>query len=89
MISHTSRRFRQAFDALPEAVQIQARQAYQLFIDNPRHPSLRFKPVHPSRPVYSARINRDYRAVGVLNGDTIVWFWIGAHSEYERIISRV
>jgi hypothetical protein len=85
--SHTTRRFREALESLPEAVQRQARDAYQLFLRDPRHPSLRFKQVHPTRPIYSARINADYRALGAREGGDIVWFWIGSHADYDRLIS--
>jgi hypothetical protein len=84
--SHTSKRFRDAFDVLPEQVQRQAREAYRLFERNPQHPSLRFRPVHPTRPIWSARISADYRALGVRDGETIVWFWIGSHADYDRLL---
>jgi hypothetical protein len=85
--SHTTARFRQAFRNLPKAVQKQAREVFDLFRSNPQHPGLRFKRVHKTDPIYSARINRTYRAVGVLDAGEIVWFWIGSHKEYERLIS--
>ena len=34
-------------------------------------------------------ISRNYRAVGVLAGDEIVWFWIGAHSDYARLLKSL
>ncbi|WP_442947714.1 hypothetical protein [Nostoc sp.] len=30
------------------------------------------------------RVTRGYRALGVLKGDTVTWFWIGSHDNYER-----
>ncbi len=89
MISHTTERFRRAFSQLPEHIQRQARETYRLFRDNPHHPSLWFRQVHPRRPIYSARISLNYRALGVREGDEIIWFWIGPHAEYERLISRM
>jgi hypothetical protein len=89
MISHTTERFRAAYQALPEVIRRQAREAYQLFRQNPAHPSLRFRQVHPARPIYSARINLQYRAVGIRDTDTIIWFWIGSHDEYERLLTRL
>ena len=86
MISRTSRRFREALAALPTEVRERAQEAYRLFAADPRHPSLRFKKVHPSEPIYSVRITRQYRALGLLQADTVVWFWIGSHEEYERLI---
>ncbi len=88
MKSRTSRRFRRAYDRLPADIRRRAREAYSLFEQDPRHPSLRFKRVHPSEPIYSVRITRDYRALGVLEGGEVVWFWIGSHDEYERLIAR-
>ena len=42
-------------------MQEQAREAYRQFKQNPAHPSLHFKQVHPSKPIYSVRITGDYR----------------------------
>jgi hypothetical protein len=52
-------------------------------------PSLRFKQIHPSRPIYSVRINNDYRAVGSMEGETVVWFWMGGHEAYDKLIRRL
>jgi hypothetical protein len=54
------------FADLPKPIQEQTRKAYRQFKEDPSYPSLRFKKVHPKLPIYSARINRDYRAVGQL-----------------------
>jgi hypothetical protein len=86
--SRTTERFRRAFADLPESVQRQAREAYRLFQDNPAHPGLRFRQVHPTRPIFSARVNLDYRALAIREGETVVWFWIGNHDEYERLLGR-
>jgi len=74
---------------LPEQVQRQAKIAYSRFQQDPFHPGLQFKQVHEVKPIYSARISRDYRAVGIKNGDEIVWFWIGSHSDYDKLLSRL
>ena len=89
MNSHTTARFRKAFAQLPAAVQQQARSAYRLLQQNPHHPSLRFRQVHPRRPIYSARVGSDYRAVGVRDGDTIICFWIGPHAEYDTLLAAL
>ena len=89
MKSRTTERFRRAYAALPEQVRRQARDAYRLFSQNPQHPSLRFRRVHSTLPVYSARINMDYRAVGVRDGDELVWFWIGSHVDYDQLLARL
>jgi mRNA-degrading endonuclease RelE of RelBE toxin-antitoxin system len=89
VISRTTKRFRQAFSKLPKSVQRQAREAYKLFQQDPSHPRLRFKRVHSQKPVYSVRINIDYRAVGIRDKDEIVWFWIGAHREYDKLLQSL
>lgn len=89
MRSRTSARFRKAYAELPEPVRRAAREAYKLFQRDPRHPSLHFKQVHPARPVYSVRINIDYRAVGLVEGDEIIWFWIGSHAYYDRLLTKL
>jgi hypothetical protein len=86
--SHLTARFREAFAALPEGVQDQARSAYRLFRANPRHPSLHFKQVHPTRPIYSVRVGSSYRALGIREGEDIIWFWIGPHADYDRLVSH-
>ncbi len=84
--SRITRSFRLAFDALPRDIQVRARRAYHLFREKPEHPSLRFKKVGNLEDVYSVRIGLGYRALGVLQGSTIVWFWIGSHADYDRLI---
>lgn len=86
MNSHTTDKFRKALADLPADIRKQARESYRLFMENPRHPGLHFKTIHPTRPIYSARIGIHYRAVGILDGDDIIWYWIGHHSEYDRLI---
>lgn len=86
MISRTTARFRRAFAALPAEAQERARHAYSLFRSNPRHPSLRLKRVHGMRPIYSARVGLGHRALGLLEGDTMIWFWVGTHADYDRLL---
>lgn len=89
MKSRTTRQFRERLGALPAPIREQARAAYLMFQQNPAHPGLQFKKVHDKLPVYSARINLDYRAVGVMAADEIVWFWIGSHAEYDKVLRRL
>ena len=89
MKSHTTERFRKALAEMPVEVRRQAKGAYQLFRLEPYHPSLHFKQVHPSRPIYSVRISAQYRAVGIRDSDDIVWFWIGSHSDYDRLLASL
>jgi hypothetical protein len=75
-------------DRLPAGIQHQAKSAYHLFRDNPQHPGLSFKKIRPTRPIYSIRIGREYRAVGILQDDIVVWYWIGSHADYDKLLSQ-
>jgi len=87
--SKTTRRFRTMLTELPEAVQRQARDAYRLFKIDPYYPSLHFKPIGSRDPtIYSARIGLRYRAVGIRQHDYIIWEWIGAHADYDKLADR-
>jgi hypothetical protein len=88
MNSRTTRRFRELLAALPVHVRQQARDAYRTFRGNPSHPGLRFKKVYADPPLYAARVGIGYRAVGVVEGDTVVWFWIGSHSDYDKLLDQ-
>ena len=74
-------------NALPPKIKSRAEKAYELWGQDPSHPSLYFKPI-PNRPhIWSARISDSYRALCVRDGETCVWFYIGKHDDYERLIS--
>lgn len=88
MKSHTTARFRKLLASLPPEVRKQARQAFRLFKNNPCHPGIYFKRVHSTKPIYSVRISLNYRALGVEEGNDIIWFWIGSHAEYERMLKK-
>jgi len=89
VISRTTEKFRALFVLLPNTIKVQAKEAYQQFKRDPYHPSLQFKRVHSSKPVYSVRINLDYRAVGIIQDNEIVWFWIGSHNVYEKLLKKL
>jgi hypothetical protein len=75
--------FWRAYHALSEDTRTRADKAYSLLTAEPRHPSLQLKRVGP---YWSVRIGHAYRALGIQADDGIVWFWIGRHDEYERLI---
>jgi len=85
VISEMERTFRAFLRQLPEDVQHQANAAYRLFRQDPFHPSLQFKRIDPSDPsVWSVRIGKNYRAIGIRERETILWVWIGSHAEYDK-----
>lgn len=90
MKSLTRKSFWRGYEGLPRLVQGRARIAYRHFLVDPSHPGLQFKQVHPTLPVWSVRITASYRAVGVrTKPDTIVWFFISTHPEYERMLASL
>ena len=89
MRSRTTARFRELLPTLPEDVRRQADRAYRLWAANPRHPSLRFKRVHAEQAIYAVRVGLHWRALGVLEGDDLIWFWIGSHADYDAMVERL
>lgn len=83
MRSSTTPDFWRAYADLPAETRERARRAYRLWREDPRHPSLRFKEIGDLCVV---RVDPDHRAVGLMIGDAIHWFWIGCHDEYERLL---
>ena len=71
---------------LARDVQQQADMAYELWKLMAYHPSLQFKRIDSETPTYSVRVGRSHRALCWRQGDTVVWFWIGDHDEYDRIL---
>ena len=83
MKHHANARFWAAYDALPCKVQMSADKSFDLLKSNPHHPSLNLERVNR---YWSARIGLAHRALAVRDGDDLIWFWIGEHGEYERLI---
>ena len=71
---------------LPRNMQQQAQKTYRLWRENPHHPSLQFKRVDDSEPIFSVRVSNDYRALAFIEDDTAIWFWVGNHNEYEHML---
>ena len=68
---------------LPDAVRELADKNFELLRNDPRHPSLRFKKVGD---FWSARVGLSYRALARERDDGLVWFWIGDHHDYDRLL---
>ena len=75
------------FARLPNEVKDQARRAYSIWRANPEHPGLRFKPIQGHDRLYSVRVGLGWRALGRLEGNTVTWFWIGSHADYDELIA--
>lgn len=84
MKSLATGRFWKHYDNLPHDIQLNADRANLVWRDSPFHPSLQFKRVHMTEEIYSVRVGRGYRALGRLEGDTMIWYWIGNQDDYLR-----
>ncbi len=83
MKSRATSKFWALHRRLPPDIRRAAFKQYRLWIQNPRHPSVQFKKIES---FWSAKITDDFRALGVMESDTVIWFWIGTHDEYEQVI---
>lgn len=91
MKSELTAEFIELFSELPERVQRTARKNYRLWKKNPDHPSLEFKRVKGTTNTFAVRVGIGWRAVGVLRekDNTMVWFWIGSHAEYDKLLKSL
>ena len=78
-------RFWRSYEQLPDKIQQLADRCYELLRSDPSHTSLHFKKVGR---YWSVRVGLHYRALAVEDDAYLVWFWIGHHSEYDRLITR-
>src|SRR5581483_6865845 len=83
MKSSTTSEFWECYSRLPPNIKQLARRTYKTWAQDPHHSSLRFKKIGQ---VWSVRVGLRYRALGLMKGDTVEWFWIGPHDEYDRIL---
>ena len=78
-----SAKFWAGYEALPPAVRKLADANYALLKRDPRHPSLQFKKVGR---FWSVRVGLRYRALAVAVNEGDLWFWIGSHADYDKVI---
>ena len=70
MRSKTHPGFWDAYYQLPKTIQTRAAVVYKRWRKNPDQPGLSFKPVKGKPFVYSVRIGRQWRALGLKEEDT-------------------
>ena len=88
MTSQTLPAFWKLYRELPESVRHAARGAYQQFMAHPQHPGLHFHRLFNDSRFWSVRVTLNYRAVGILQDDTITWVWIGDHMAFDRAFPK-
>ena len=72
------------YENLPTNVQNLADRSFKLLKANTKHPSLHLKKVGK---YYSVRVGKKHRSLAVEMEDGLLWFWIGTHAEYDKLIS--
>lgn len=77
--------FWQCYEALSFDVRHLADKQFALLKSNADHPSLHLKRIGS---LWSVRVTIDYRALAIEKSDSLVWFWIGSHQDYDRLIRR-
>lgn len=84
MIHYASPSFWECYHNLSKTIQELADKNYQLLKANPDHPSLHFKKV---KSYFSVRIGIQYRALGIEVEKGVLWFWIGSHADYDKLLA--
>jgi len=75
--------FWELYEELPTAIQELADKNFELLKANPKHPSLHLK---KAGKYWSARVGTKYRVLGVGIDEGMLWFWIGTHAEYDKLL---
>ena len=84
--SLASGRFWQLYSELPIDVQRLADKQYELFQQDPFHPSLYLKKLGS---IWTVQIGRSHRAIGYRENDVFRWGWIGSHEAYNKLLRRM
>jgi hypothetical protein len=83
MIHYASPSFWTAYDSLPVSIQRLADKNYKILKETPKHPSLHFKKIGQ---YWSVRVGLHYRALAVESENDLLWFWIGSHADYDKLL---
>lgn len=78
-------KFWDCYETLPEEIRELADRCYESLKEDPSHPSLHYKKIGRFR---SVRVGLHFRALAVEEDADVVWFWIGSHAEYDRLIEN-
>ena len=76
-------RFWENYRSLDAEIRRLADGAFEILKVDARHPSLHLKKVGR---FWSVRVGLHYRALAVESEGDVVWFWIGHHGQYDRLI---
>jgi hypothetical protein len=75
--------FWELYKGLPDSIRDLADKNFELLKTDPRHPSLHLK---KAGKYWSVRVGMKYRALGIDAQEGALWFWIGTHAEYDKLV---
>jgi len=75
--------FWHCYRQLPKKVRRLADANYEILKADPSYPSLHFKRIGKYRTI---RVGLHYRALAVEVPEGLLWFWIGSHAQYDKIL---
>lgn len=76
--------FWEYYNKLPDHIQSLADRNFAKLKKNSRHPSLHLK---KAGEYWSVRVGNRYRALGVEVENGLLWYWIGTHAEYDKLVN--
>lgn len=79
-----TKRFKKDFAGLPQDIQERAQKQLALFLQNPKHPSLKVKKMQGHPDIWEGRITRDYRFTFQMTGENVILRRIGTHDMLKR-----
>jgi hypothetical protein len=85
MKHYASPSFWELYEKLPKHIQSLADKNFVLLKENPRHPSLHLKTIDQYT---SARVGVKYRSLAVEIDEGLLWFWVGTHADYDRLLKQ-
>lgn len=83
MRHRTTPKFWELYRKLPKHIRRLADRNFALLKSDPKHPSLNFKKIEN---MWSSRVGSHYRALGFDHDGGVLWFWIGSHADYDKLM---
>ena len=71
---------------MPKEIQELAEKKFALFRADPFHSALGFA---QKGAVWTVDVGLHFRAIAWREGSSLVWFWIGSHEGYNKLMSRI
>ncbi len=88
MEHRTDAKYNKLLAALPKEIQTKEDRQFQRLEEDDKHPSLRFKKVSGKENLWSFRVDGNYRALGYEDEAEITWYWVGTHSDMDKILNK-